>query len=155
MTWALTGSKAALEMIAACNRVRLSGMIERIPASKPHRIAGQVIDALDLRCFQNAQCTEAHGAKPNDGNDTRLPAKSPGASALLACSCVGVRALQALWALLLEAIPLDEPLTANWSVTQRVSRDRRARRRRGAHAQRRLGKSPVIRLSLKNRRRAF
>jgi hypothetical protein len=159
MTWALTGSKAASEMIGACNRFGLSGMIERIQASKPQGIDDQVIHALDLRRFQNAQCTEAHGAKSNDGNDTRRPAKSLEASAFLARSRVGPRKLQALRALFLaqgeKISPLLEPLTANWWVTHGVSRDRKARRRRAAHAQKHMHKSPVVRLSLKNRRRAF
>ena len=159
MTWTLTGSKAALEMIAACNRLTLSGMIERIWASKPHRIDGQVIHALDLGRFQKPQCTEAQGGKWNDGNDILRPPKSLAASAFPARSRLGPSKLQAWWALFPtqgeEISPLHARLTANWSVTHGDFRDRKARRRRDAPAQRQVHQSPVIRPSLKTRRRAF
>jgi hypothetical protein len=63
MMWAFTGSKTALESIAACNLSALTGMIERIRAQRPHRIDGELIDALDLRFFQTAQCTGAQDTK--------------------------------------------------------------------------------------------
>jgi hypothetical protein len=158
MMWVFTGSKTASESIAACNLSTLTGMIERIRAPRLHRIDRELIDALDLRLFQNAQCTGAHGAKSNDGNDTQRPANSLEASAFLARSSAP-SGLDALWMLLQgqgkEIKRPHEPVTANWSIRHGVSHDRKARRRRGAHPQRHVHKSPVIRLSFKNRRRAF
>jgi hypothetical protein len=156
MRWAFTGSKTALESIAACNLSALTGMIERIRAPRPHRIDGEFIDAFDLRSFQNAQYIGAHGAKSNDGNDTQRPANSLEASSFLARS-LSPAGLDALWMLLQgqEIRQAHEPLTANWSIRHGVSHDRKARRRRGAYPQRPVRKSTVIRLSFKNRRRAF
>jgi hypothetical protein len=158
MTWVLAGSKTALEGIAACNPSALTGMIERIRAPRPRRIDGELIDALDLKIFHNAQCTGAHGAKSNDGNDTQRPANSLQASAFLGRSSAP-DGLDALW------VPLQgqrkeirrphKPLGANRSISYGVAYARKARRRRCADPQRHVYKSPVIRLSFKNRRRAF
>jgi len=156
MMWAFTGSKMAF--IAACNLPALTGMIERIRAPRPYRIDGEFIDALDLRFFQNARCTGAPGTKSNDGNDTQRPPNSLEASAFLARS-LAAGGLDALWMLPQgqgqEISQVHAPLTANRSITHGVSYDRKARRRRDAYPQRHVRKSPVIRLSFKNRRRAF
>jgi hypothetical protein len=156
MMWAFTVSNLAF--IAACNLSALTGVIERIRAPRPHRIDGELIDAFDLRFFQNAPCRGAHGAKSNDGNDTQRRGNSLDASAFLACS-LAPGGLDALWMLPQgqgeEIRQAHEPLTANQSVRHGDSYDRQARRRRGAYPQRPVHKSPVIRLSFKNRRRAF
>jgi hypothetical protein len=158
MMWAFTASKTASEGIAACNRSALTGMIERTPTRRLHRIDGELIAGLDLRSFQNTQCTGAHGAKSNVGNDTQRPANSLEASAFLARPS-GLHGLDALCALLQghgkEIKAPHEPLTANRSIRHRVSHDRKTKRRRGAHPQRHVHQSPVIRLCFKNRRRAF
>ena len=152
MMWAFTGSKTALESIAACNLSALTGMIERIRVPRPHRIAGELIDALDLRFFQTAQCTGAHDTKSNAGNDTQRPANSLEASAFLACSLAPGR-LDALWTQLQGQGKEIRQLTANRSISHGASHDRKARRRRGAYPQRHVHKSH--RLSFENRRRAF
>ena len=155
MMWAFTGSK--MGFIAACNLPALTGMIERIRAPRPHRIDGELIDALDLRFFQNAQCTGAHGAKSNDGNDTQRSTNSLAASAFRA-RALAPGGFDVLWMLPQgqgrEIGQAHEPLTANRSIRHGGSYDRKAGRRRGAYPQRHVHKSPVIRLSF-NRRRAF
>jgi hypothetical protein len=148
MMWAFTGSKTAL----ACNLSALTGMIERIRAPRPHRSAGELIDALDLRFFQTAQCTGAHDTKSSAGNDTQRPANSLEAPAFLACSLAPGR-LDALWTQLQGQGKEIRQLTANRSISHGASHDRKARRRRGAYPQRHVHKSP--RLSFENRRRAF
>jgi hypothetical protein len=158
MMWAFTASKTASKGIAACNRSALTGMIERTPTRSLYRIDGELIAGLDLRSLQNAQCTGAHGAKSNVGNVTQRPASSLEAWALLARPS-RLHGLDALCALLQrhgkEAKAPHEPLTANRSIRHGVSNDRKTRRRRGAHPQRHVHQSPVIRLCFNNRRRAF
>ena len=132
--WAFTASKTASEGIAACNRSALTGMIERTPTRRLHRIDGELIAGLDLRSFQNTQCTGAHGAKSNVGNDTQRPANSLEASAFLARPS-GLHGLDALCALLQghgkEIKAPHEPLTASVLPPRSVRRQSRNRRCRG------------------------
>src|SRR5215467_15946973 len=114
MRWTFTRSKAALEMIAACKCLKLSGMIERI--RMPHRIDdGEVIYALDLEIFRSAQCTAAHPTNSNHGDGVERVAKSLEAPALQDHPFAG--RTEALWVFLLahgkEIRPPHEPLTAN------------------------------------------
>ena len=151
MRWTFTRSKAALEMIAACKCLKLSGMIERI--RMPHRIDdGEVIYALDLEIFRSAQCTAAHPTNSNHGDGVERVAKSLEAPALQDHPFAG--RTEALWVFLLahgkEIRPPHEPLTANQRRMHRSAQGRKARRRQRVHAH-----SPVVLCSDKNRRRAF
>jgi hypothetical protein len=146
--------KASLEMIAACSRGKLSGMIERIRIPRPHSMDdGEVIYALDLGFFQVAACTAAHGAKSNPGADIRRARKSLEASAFPDRSFSGRRRLKALWGLLLargnEARPAHEGLTADPWRTHGRGLGRKGRR---GHLR---AHSLVIGLSVNDRRRAF
>jgi hypothetical protein len=154
MTWTFTGPKASLEMIAACSRGKLTGMIERIQIPRPHGIDyGEVMYALDLGFFQSAECAAAHGTKSNRGNDVRRVPKSLEAPAFRDGIFQSHCRLEALWVLLpaqgKETRAAHEPLTANRWRTPGRALERKARPRR-AHA-----RSRVVRLSVKNRRRAF
>jgi hypothetical protein len=146
--------RASLEVIAACTRGKLTGMIERIRMPRPHSMDdGEVIYALDPGFFQVAACTAAHGAKSNPGDDIRRVRKSLEASAFPDRSLLGRRRLEALWALLLargnETRPAHKGLTADWWRTHGRGLGRKGRRGRlRAH-------SLVIRLSVNDWRRAF
>jgi hypothetical protein len=125
-------SKAALEMITACKRLQLSGMIEQIRIPKPHRIGdGEVIYALVLGIVQGAQCTEAHRPKSNQYDDAERAAKSLEAPAFQ--DHLFADRTEALGVLLLphgkKTRQASEPPTANRWRVHRSAQKRKARRR--------------------------
>ena len=157
---ASSGSKAAFEMIAACNPRQLTGMIEPIRATNAKRIDDdKAADRPAQDSFPMASGIGCYAEGSHAGNDGRRPTQSSGALPLAAGSFVGRRPLEASSMLRPargeKAEPIYGSLAANMSRPRRASHNRKAMGRRRADAQGHAHKSPFTCFSFKNLRCAF